>query len=211
MQDQVLNYSEPPFCRSLQDADLTVIQFSLLCHASDVAGSMMANSAEKMDPSISGLAFGGAGILRFTNLLIHRFGIFDFLGFSKAPNTDVDRYMQEVQMGLFPAEIDPTNKGQLSESPILPWTFTPAKDSTTFFFLVEELLHLFIILITEMPSPSPNDAHDHAKEAKRRLRREVVHRLASGPKTHSELAGEIRCFAFYCLENYLSLHTLNCT
>jgi hypothetical protein len=28
--DQVLNYSEPPFCRSLRDADLTLLQFALI-------------------------------------------------------------------------------------------------------------------------------------------------------------------------------------
>jgi hypothetical protein len=35
--------------------------------------------------------------------------------------------------------------------------------------------------------PAKDDA-DHTQQAKQRLRREVVHRLASGPKTHSELA-----------------------
>ena len=39
-----------------------------------------------------------------------------------------------------------------------------------------------------MPPPPPRDKADHAMEAKRRLKREVIHRLASGPKTHSELA-----------------------
>lgn len=42
--------------------------------------------------------------------------------------------------------------------------------------------------VQEMPSPSPRDKGDHANEAKRRLKREVIHRLASGNKTHSEMA-----------------------
>ena len=40
----------------------------------------------------------------------------------------------------------------------------------------------------EMPPPSPRNKYDHAFEAKRRLKREVIHRLASGNKTHSEMA-----------------------
>jgi len=39
-----------------------------------------------------------------------------------------------------------------------------------------------------MPPPSPRNKNDHAFEAKRRLKREVIHRLASGNKTHSEMA-----------------------
>ena len=38
-----------------------------------------------------------------------------------------------------------------------------------------------------MPSPEPNNKNDEVMEAKRRLKREVVHRLASGNKCHSEL------------------------
>lgn len=39
-----------------------------------------------------------------------------------------------------------------------------------------------------MPSPSPRDKNEHALEAKRRLKREVIHRLAYGNKVHSEMA-----------------------
>lgn len=45
-----------------------------------------------------------------------------------------------------------------------------------------------IILITEIPAPPTCNAEESAIAARNRLRREVVHRLASGPKTHSEMA-----------------------
>ena len=102
--------------------------------------------------------------------------------------------------------------------------YCPAQDPAICLNLVEELMHLIIILITvrigipvhtdagiyflsfsiisqnnlahrslpsssqEMPPPSPRNKNDHAFEAKRRLKREVIHRLASGNKTHSEMA-----------------------
>jgi len=190
MQDQVLNYSEPPFCRSLQDADLVMIQFSLLCHTVEVDESYLSKKTnDETNKSMSGLAFQRAGTLRFVNLLLHRFGVFDFLGFRKAPDTDVERYRREINEGLYPAEINSSSEKHGSPGiPNLPWTSSPAKDVTTLLVVVEELLHLVIILITEMPTPPPRDKQAHAMEAKRRLRREVVHRLASGSKTHSELA-----------------------
>lgn len=85
------------------------------------------------------------------NLLLHRFGVFDFLGFVKAPNGDVDRYKREVDRGLYPPEIDDTQEGSddgSSGQPVLPWTFCPSADASTCLQLVEELLHLIIILIT---------------------------------------------------------------
>lgn len=73
MSDQVLNYSEPPFCRPLADADVLMLQFALVCHASSSAssGEVFGGVA---DPSTAGLAFGGMGTMRLVNLLIHRFG-----------------------------------------------------------------------------------------------------------------------------------------
>lgn len=72
----VLNYSEPPFCRALQDSDIILIQFALLCHASPMSES--ANVAT--DTQLAGLSYVGTGTSRLVNLLLHRFGIFDFLG-----------------------------------------------------------------------------------------------------------------------------------
>ena len=54
--------------------------------------------------------------------------------------------------------------------------------------MLEEFLYTIIILVTELFAPPPVDAEGAARQAKLRLRREIVHRLASGPKAHSELA-----------------------
>ena len=64
MSDQVLNYSEPPFCRPLVDVDVLLLQFALIWEL------------------------------------------------------------------------------------VMPWTYSPTQDPTTHMNLVEELLHLVIILIT---------------------------------------------------------------
>ena len=119
------------------------------------------------------------GCAKVVNLLLHRFGIFDFAGFAKAPDSDITRYKEEVKIGLYPPEKDDE----------VPWTYSPAKDSTiSSLSLLEEVLHLLIILITELPPPPPKSRDDYTNQAKQRLRREVIHRLASGPRTHSELA-----------------------
>jgi hypothetical protein len=181
MSDMVLNYSEPPFCRNLQDADIFLVQLALVCMANLTEGEM-----EKGLPS-----FNGAGTARLVNLLIHRFGVFSFLGFEMAPPTDLDRYIEEVRSGLYPAEIKPTdNDGEnssRSSNAAMPWVYTPARDSSHEMLLLGELLHLFITLISELPPPPAEDKSQHAIEARRRLMREVIHRLASGPKTHSEM------------------------
>ena len=120
-----------------------------------MAGSTKADTAYP-DRSIAGLTYGGAGTLRLVNLLLHRFGVFDFLGFDKAPDGDVERYKREVQMGLYPAEIraaydtkEKQKDEQMVESmTVLPWTYSPASDPTTCIVLLEELLHLIIIVST---------------------------------------------------------------
>jgi len=163
MQDQVLNYAEPPFCRALRDADLLLLQYSLL-HAPESTAT-------------------------FLNLALHRFGIFDFAGFAKAPNSDINLYRKEVTMGLYPGEDVAWKNDHLDLYALpplaLPWTYTPARgDTLSSLTLLEEFLHLLIVLVTELP-PAPSMSP--ITDAKLRLRREVVHRLASGPRTHSEL------------------------
>ena len=169
MHDQVLNYGEPPFCRSLRDADILLLQYAVLGRrpqGEDVGCSLM------------------------VNLLLHRFGIFDFMGFAKAPDSNIPRYKEELALEVYLPEIkSPKSIGYVEEEDIaLPWTYTPASDLSASLALLEEFLHLLIVLITELPSLPPKDNADHTLQAKQRLRREVVHRLASGPKTHSELA-----------------------
>ena len=103
-----------------------------------------------------------------------------------APSSDVHRYSRETQAGLYPKEIKAPATSTNFDA--IPWTYSPAKDFSTAINLVEELLLLIIILITEMPSPPALNSNEWVAEARRRLRREVIHKLASGPKTHSEMA-----------------------
>ena len=102
----------------------------------------------------------------------------------------MDRYQQEVKAGAYPGETQ-QNRAEIDpSSPLcLPHVYSPAsKDVAQSLALLEEALHLLIVLVTELPPPPPVDKNDHLKQAKSRLRREVVHKLVSGPKTHSELA-----------------------
>eukprot|EP00550_Attheya_septentrionalis_P012964 CAMPEP_0198304944 /NCGR_PEP_ID=MMETSP1449-20131203/57651_1 /TAXON_ID=420275 /ORGANISM="Attheya septentrionalis, Strain CCMP2084" /LENGTH=2807 /DNA_ID=CAMNT_0044007473 /DNA_START=500 /DNA_END=8923 /DNA_ORIENTATION=- len=201
MQDQVLNYAEPPFCRALRDADLTSVQFAMLGYRAllpptfqDNQNNLM-NSNHDGDGSIADTNTDGVGSAFLVNLLLHRFGVFEFAGFEHAPMSDPDRYLAEQNMGLYPSQLhsDQNSVGEASttaetDSIVFPWTYTPAKDASSLLSLLEELLHLLIILITELPPPPSVDGQEHAVQAKKCLRREVIHRLASGPKTHSELA-----------------------
>lgn len=157
MGDQVLNYAEPPFCRALRDADILLVQFATL----------------------------GRGTGCVIALLLHRHGIFDFMGFRSAPHENRELYTTQVAEGMYPGEL---SVDEDEDQVWLPWTFTPAKDVTASLALLEEFLHLLIVLICELPPIPPADKADHTIQAKRRLRREVIHRLASGPKTHSELS-----------------------
>ena len=77
MGDQVLNYAEPPFCRALRDADILLVQFATL----------------------------GRGTGCMITLLLHRFGIFDFMGFRSAPRTHPDVYLTQVADGMYPGEL----------------------------------------------------------------------------------------------------------
>jgi len=118
---------------------------------------------------------GGTGSI--IALLIHRFGLFEFCGFAEAPAANLDLYTSQVASGLYPGE-----------KAAKPWTYSAAKDVSALLALLEELLQLLIILISELPPVPPANKVEHTIQAKKRLRREVIHRLASGPKTHSELA-----------------------
>lgn len=91
---------------------------------------------------------------------------------------------------MYPGEMQHISAGIDAFSPLhSPHVYSPAsKDVAQSLALLEEALHLLIVLVTELPPPPPFDKKDHLKQAKSRLRREVVHKLVSGPKTHSELA-----------------------
>jgi hypothetical protein len=70
----------------------------------------------------------------------------------------------------------------------LPWTYAPARDSASAMKLLEEYLYFIVVFISELPPVVPKNREDQTRQAKYRLFREVVHRLASGTKTHSELS-----------------------
>jgi Putative zinc finger in N-recognin (UBR box) len=171
LNDQVLNYAEPPFCRAMRDADLLLVQFSML-------GRTRHQTMDYRPESDVGTCF-------MIHLLLHRLGLFEFCGLAKAPDTDINRYLDEVQQGLYKPE---KSTQDTSDSFLLPSTFSPAKDTGAFLLLLEEFLHLIIVVVSELPGIPPKDKSDHTQQAKWRLKREVIHRLASGEKTHSELA-----------------------
>ncbi|KAL3922278.1 MAG: hypothetical protein SGILL_002291 [Bacillariaceae sp.] len=170
LNDQVLNYAEPPFCRAMRDADLLLVQFAML--------GRIRHQTTDLRSDYSGSCF-------MIHLLLHRLGLFDFCGLAKAPDADVNRYLDEVDKGLYFAEKGSEEAG---DEFLLPSTYSPAKDAGACLLLLEEFLHTMIILCSELPGLPPKDKSDHTSQAKWRLQREVIHRLASGPKTHSELA-----------------------
>lgn len=173
LNDQVLNYAEPPFCRAMRDADLLLVQFGML-------GRTEKQTRDLHRPN------SDVGVSFLIHLLLHRLGLFDFCGLAKAPNSDINRYLDEVQQGFYRPEQN--SEDAMGDDFLLPWTYTPAKDMSNFLLLLEEFLHAVITLSNELPPVPPKTKVNHTAQAKWRLRREVVHRLASGPKTHSELA-----------------------
>lgn len=174
---KVLNYGEPHFCKGLRDADLALIQFAFvgLSSLSQAELDAATNADERRYK-----AFSCAHLI---NLLLHRFGVFLFAGFSNATESYEERYWDGVKKGEYPPE-----KQMGNETKTLPWCYSAADDPIRHKSMLEEFLYTLIILITELYSPPPVDHADHTLQAKARLRREVVHRLASGPKAHSELA-----------------------
>ena len=166
LSDQVLNYSEPPFCRTMRDADLLLVQFAVFGKTPDG------------DSSVVGMSF-------FVNLMLHRLGIFEFCGLRKAPDEEIQRYIEESRRGLFPAE--PRATEATANDVVLPSSYSPANDQGSFLLLVEDFLYSIVIFISELPQVVPRDRDEQTEQARLRLYREVIHRLASGPKTHSEL------------------------
>jgi len=173
MHDQVLNYAEPPFCRALRDSDLTILQFAIV-------------ALMKVEPF--------DGISHFTNLSVQRFGVFEFCGFTEAPieqanERSLDMDSNKPSHNEMDESDDDISMKTKEKSMPSPQQSKMLADSNVSLILFEELLHLWILLLTEVPAP-PTSASEEISigQAKSRLRREVIHRLASGPKTHSELA-----------------------
>ncbi|KAL3941667.1 MAG: hypothetical protein SGBAC_004008 [Bacillariaceae sp.] len=171
LNDQVLNYAEPPFCRAMRDADLLLVQFAML-------GRSRHQTAEVRPDSDIGVCF-------MVHLLLHRLGIFQFCGLQNSAESNVDRYLEEVGKGLYDAEVKEESE---NDKQVLPWTYASSRDVSSQLLLLEEFLHAMIVFCVELPPEPPSTKKDHTEQAKERLRREVIHRLASGPKMHSELA-----------------------
>jgi hypothetical protein len=189
MLDQVLNYAEPSFCRSLRDADLMLLQFALIGNASlNVKTSQICSCSQ------------------FISLLMHRFGVFDFAGFEETPVHHATK--SGLGNNKDATEENRTKSGRVENmSQDQTTTENPSltNDPHHLFSMLDELLQLLIILITELPPPPTYDDSDYLCQAKRRLRREVVHRLVSGPRAHSDLAevhhvlplqDNVRCIPF---------------
>lgn len=169
LNDQVLNYAEPPFCRTMRDADLLLVQFAVLGRKQDFH-----------DDSSVGMVF-------FVHLLLHKLGIFDFCGLLTAPGQDIPGYLSESDAGFYGRELPSPEHSNGQEEIVLPWTYTPSRELASSLVLLEEFLRLLIVFASELPHASPSSKSEHTEQARWRLHREVVHRLASGPKTHSEL------------------------
>ena len=172
LNEQVIKYADPTFCRSMRDSDLLVTQFAVLKPTSYLSPTPR--------PA------GDVRIAAFVHLFLHRLGLFDFVGLSEAPSVDPDAYEAETSKGLYPRESGESNGN--NNGLVLPWSYTPARDASDCRALVEEFLYTLILFTTELPPPPPLSKEDHTDQAKRRLKREVIHRLAASPKTHSELA-----------------------
>jgi hypothetical protein len=189
MLDQHWNYSEPPFCRLMRDSDLLTVAFGALSFIPD----------NKM--------------CYFLNLVLHRFGMFTFYDLENAALHDPKSYCSELDLKFFaplarpaPAEDNADDDDDdLSDdddgfpmkdmhAPYLlptPPKFTTAVTDKENVLMMEEMLYFLILLVTELPHPSIQASQptspappDHILK---KLRREIVHRLASGPCTHSSL------------------------
>ncbi|CAM9510809.1 unnamed protein product, partial [Ectocarpus sp. 8 AP-2014] len=247
MNDQVLNYAEPSFCKIFRDLDLTTVQFAALsCGASQLVNHVLhrfqcfffwildecdattTTRASAAGESAKGRAAaaaaaatsalerlggrgGGAGAARKTGITsapvppTHIFSDFSAShgggggggGFAGPPDKERQRRARRLRRR---STLDPDQQLALGE----------------------ECLMLLILLVTEMPmvpdplTPEPGvDSGDGSGTGvggrgggspetagkgtagggrmARQLRRELVHRLASAPCTHSEL--QDTCYA----------------
>ena len=180
MIDQHWNYSEPPFCRLLRDADLTAVQLGALAFIPD------------------------SKMCYFVNLVLHRFGAFTYFDLENAVLYDTPAYYRELTQNFFPPQHPPPPLPTLDSDDDAPSAFSPppmlptpplfttaGKDSDSENMrMVEEMLYLLTLLVTELPRPPtsrPAPPKSPPVAVLKKLRREIVHRLATGPSTHSSL------------------------
>lgn len=173
MKVQVLNYAQPSFCKCLRDADLLLVQFAL------VAGCFLENYQRSKNQKTDFCTSQCFTISNFVCLSTHRFGVFDFLGFTTS------FAMEEDVAESF--AMDDNTMEVVGEAGNIHVVSSITKDPDRLAFLLDEFLYFLIILITELPAPEVRDEAEYLSQAKQRLRREVVHRLVSGPKAHSDM------------------------
>lgn len=170
LNDQVLNYAEPPFCRNMRDADLFMTQFATL-------GRIRNQSRATSRPTDTGIAF-------LINLAVHRFGLFDFVCFKRAPTDNPSLYDDELKAQLYQPEV--SDGDGLTNT--LPWSYSPSSAGLSVLPFLEEFLHFVVVFVSELPANASRTKQEQTDQAKKRLHREVVHRLAAGPKQYSELS-----------------------
>ena len=236
MHDQVMNYSEPPFCKMFRDLDLVLLQWGALTYPTAAASSSSSFSSASASASSSSsslaLALGGAStglsaeqvkgsVAGFLNHLCHRFGVWHWLLGEDArasaedlvTATEERRRRREEGEGMAADGADlPSAEGKeaagdgvrvgpgaeekledVDETALadfiamldLAERSSPALAKDETLALCEELLVLVILLVTELPTIP--DAPEHQERTKMQVRREVVHRLAAGSCTHSEV------------------------
>ena len=109
---------------------------------------------------------------------MHRFGVFDFCNMQSAPSVNQVKYYSELSRDCY------TAGGLFGNVVPTPW-YNPADTTAESLLLYEEMLQFIIVFVTEMPGYVK--VGDEVDAVKAKLRREVVHRLASGSCTHSSL------------------------
>ncbi|GKZ00839.1 hypothetical protein MPSEU_001035600 [Mayamaea pseudoterrestris] len=167
LNDQVLNYAEPPFCRTMRDADLLLLQFAVM----------------GMDNGSTDVAMS-----TFVHLLLHRLGLFHFVGLAESSNRDIARRNEEMDAGLEHSKSSVKEGKEDNAMHSLPCIYTPSRQTATSVALLEEFLHTVIMFSSELALIPPLNREDHTRQAQWKLNREIIHRLASGSKTHSEMS-----------------------
>lgn len=151
LSDQVLNYSEPPFCRTMRDADLLLVQFAVFGRTQ--------HHGPQSNPEVFDV-----GIACFVNSLLHRLGVFEFCGLQRAPDGERQRYIEEAEGGLFPAE--PKAPEASTNDLVLPSSYSPANDQGSFLLLIEDFLYCIVIFVSELPQVVPRDREEHTDQAR---------------------------------------------
>jgi hypothetical protein len=215
MNDQLLNYAEPPFCRMFRDLDLLAVQVASLAYGSrllvdhilqryhcwrwiypkgpDVpfvvaaASAVDDNEGDRADPMLilAGAIIGEQSAL---SVLLHP---------SSPRGIFADRTMHLNEEAPSQDGVERSDEAMDVEAQIRRDSSVVRLDASKQLAMVEECILLFTLLVTEIPRPpdalaqikSTTGASSITVNARvvAEVRRELIHRLACGPCTHSEL------------------------